>query len=156
MSELVGPDGKAPVWDGAAWVSADRRHWWNGAGWVRIKKRGFEPPIMLIGLIVLLLGAVWLVATHYPKPAPEPYGVTNTKIDSPQQFEFDYRSKTDCKDITFFYKFYDQNGKLVDQRQDEKHNVVLKDKTYHIDVANFGAGIAATAVRFDAIPTCRA
>ena len=88
--------------------------------------------------------------------APEPYGVMNAKIDSPQQFEFDYRSKTDCKDITFFYKFYDQNGKLVDQRQDEKHNPVLKDKTYHIDVANFGAGIAATAVRFDAIPTCRA
>jgi hypothetical protein len=156
MDALVGPDGKPPNFDGAVWVSQDRRYWWNGTAWERVKGRGFHPPIAVFVIVVVILAGAWFVLQHLPKAAPEPYGVTNAKIDSNTQFEFDYRSATACKDTTFLYRFYDQAGNKVDERPGEQHTAVDANKTYHVTVNSFGSVINAKAVRFEALPTCHA
>jgi len=155
MSDMIGPDGRPPVFDGAAWVSQDRRYWWNGAAWLRIKRRGFRPPIAMTLIVVAFLGGVWyLLHDVFPTP-PTPYGVTNMKIDSSTLFEFDYRSRTSCKDLTFEYVFLDQQGQPVDRFADEKHNAVLADVTNHFTIYSF-ASVDSNAVRFVATPTCHA
>jgi hypothetical protein len=153
MSDMIGPDGKPPVFDGAAWVSADGRYWWNGTDWQPHRKRGFRPPIALALIIVALLGGVWyLLHDVFPTP-PTPYGVSNMKIDSSTEFEFDYRRKTACKDLTFEYVFFDQNGGQVDRIAGETHNTVRADAVTHVTVDSF-TPLDSNAVRFTATPTC--
>ena len=89
MSAMVGPDGKPPTFDGAAWVSQDGRYFWNGAAWQPIKRRGFQLPIALPLIIVAVLVGAWFVLQHLPQPSPIKYGVTNARIDSSTEFEFD-------------------------------------------------------------------
>jgi len=89
------------------------------------------------------------------KTPPEPYGVTNARIDSSTEFEFDYRRSTSCKDLTFDYTFLDKTARQVDKYTDEQHSQVDANSTRHFDVFTFTA-INAKAVRFKAVPTCHA
>ena len=134
---MIGPDGRPPVFDGAAWISADGRYWWNGEGWLRIKRRAFRPPIAVALLVIAVLAIAAFVLLKIPQPSPPPYGVSNMKIDSNTQFEFDYRRSTACKDLTFEYVFFDQSGQQVDRYADEKHNAVLGDVTNHFTIYSF-------------------
>jgi hypothetical protein len=153
MSAMVGPDGKPPTFDGAAWISQDGRYFWNGAAWQPIKKRGFRLPIALPLIIVAVLVGAWYVLQHLPQPSPIKYGVTNARIDSSTEFDFDYARPKTCNDLTFDYPFFDKSGQLVDTFTDEKHSQVDGGRTVHFDVFIFVA-INSHAVRFDAIPTC--
>jgi len=153
MSGMMGPDGKPATFDGTAWVSEDGRYWRNGAAWQPFKRRGFQPPIAVTAIVLLVLAGAWFVLHNLPKAPPEKYGVTNAKIDSSTEFEFDYRRSATCDDLTFDYLFYDKSGHQVDHFQGEKHNKVVANETVHFDVIGFEA-IDARAVRFDAIPTC--
>jgi hypothetical protein len=156
MSEMIAPDGRAPIFDGASWVSQDGRYWWNGAAWQLIKKPGFRPPIAVAVIVLALLAGAWYVFPKIiPRVAPPAYGVTNTTIDSSTHFEFDYRRSTACNDLTFGYLFFDNGGHQVDKLADEKHSQVLGNKTYHFHIYSFVA-IDSRAVRFDAMPTCLA
>jgi len=153
MAEMIGPDGRQPVFDGAAWVSQDGRYWWNGAGWQLNQKRRFRPPIAVTLIVVAFLALAGFVISKIPQPPPDPYGVSNAKIDSSTQFEFDYRRPTACKDLTFDYLFYDAGSHQVDEFADEKHSQVSADRTVHFTIYTF-TGIASNAVRFVATPTC--
>ena len=150
---MVGPDGKPPTFDGAAWISQDGRYFWNGAAWQPIKRRGFRLPIALPLIIVVVLAGAWYLLHQIPQPPPPKYGVTNARIDSSTEFEFDYRRATTCNDLTFDYPFFDKKGHQVDTFSDEKHSQVFGGRTDHFDVFTFVA-INPQAVRFDAIPTC--
>jgi len=153
MSDMIGPDGKPPVFDGAAWISSDGRYWWNGTDWQLHKKKAFRPPIALFLIIVALVGGAWyLFHNVFPAPATQ-YGVTNMKIDSSTQFEFDYRRKTTCKDLTFEYVFFDKNGTEVDRIAGETHNMIKGDVDTHVTVNSF-TSLDPNATRFTATPTC--
>jgi hypothetical protein len=158
MSAMYGPDGKAPTFNGSAWISQDGRYWWNGAAWQPLKaRRRFQPPIALTLIIVSVLAVAWYVVQRIPQPPPPAVGVTNGTIDSSTQFEFDYRRTTTCNDLIFDYLFFDTSGHQVGKYQDQQHNKVLADKTYHFRIyAEFGATIDSHAVRFTATPTCLA
>ena len=153
MSEMIGPDGRPPVFNGAAWVSQDGRYWWNGSDWQLNQKKVFRPPIAVTLIVVAFLAIAGFVISKIPQAPPEPYGVTNMKIDSTTQFEFDYRRKTTCKDLTFEYVFFDNNGTEVDRIAGETHNTVHGDVTTHVTVNSF-TSFNSSAVRFTATPTC--
>lgn len=154
MSAMVGPDGQPPTFDGAAWVSQDGRYWWNGAAWQPIKRKGFQPPYAVIVIVVVVLAGAWFVLQHLPQPAQPQNGVSNAKIDSPTQFEFDYRRSTSCNDLTFAYTFYDGGGHVVGRYPDQLHNKMIGGRTYHVTVDASGVSIDSHAVRFDAVATC--
>lgn len=153
MSEMIGPDGRPPVFDGAAWISEDGRYWWNGFNWQLIQKRRFRPPIAVTLIVVAVLVIAGFVISKIPQPPPPPYGVTDAKIDSSTQFEFDYRRSSTCRNLTFDYRFYDAGSREVDEFADEKQSNVQGDRTLHFTIYTFSP-IAANAVRFDAAPTC--
>jgi len=150
---MIGPDGRPPVFDGAAWVSSDRRYWWNGAAWQPIKKPGFRPPIAVTLIVIVVVVAGVYAALKLPKPPPPAYGVTNAKIDSSTQFEFDYRRPTPCTDLSFDYVFFDGGGQKVDNFADEKHESMPANRTIHFTIYTLQA-IDSHAKRFDATPTC--
>jgi phage terminase large subunit-like protein len=153
MSEMIGPDGRPPVFNGAAWVSEDGRYWWNGSDWQLNQKKVFRPPIAVTLIVVAFLAVAGFVISKIPQAAPEPYGVTNMKIDSSTQVEFDYRRSTKCQDLTFNYVFFDKSGQPVDNFVGETHNTVRGDATIHFTINSF-TPIASNAVRFVATPTC--
>ena len=155
MAAMIGPDGKPPTFNGAAWLSKDGRYWWNGTTWQPMKRRGFQPPIAMTLIVLVVVAGVWYLMTHVPKSAPEPYGVTNARIDSSTEIEFDYRRSTTCNDLTFNYTFFDHSGHQVDIFAGEEHHKVPPDTTEHYDVIGY-TSIDSHAVRFDAVPTCHA
>jgi hypothetical protein len=122
---------------------------------LRIKRRAFRPPIAVALLVIAFVALAGFVVYKIPQPPPPPYGVSNMKIDSSTQFEFDYRRSTACKDLTFEYVFFDQPGQQVDRYADEKHNAVLGDVTNHFTIYSF-TPLDPRGVRFDATPTCHA
>jgi len=154
MSEMVGPDGRPPVFDGAAWISSDGRYWWSGAAWQPIKKPGYRPPIAVALIVVVVVVAGVYLAIKIPQPPPAAYGVTNAKIDSSNEFEFDYRRPTTCNKLTFIYVFFDSGKHEVARLGDQNiPRRVLGDHTYHYDTFTY-SGMGANPVRFEALPTC--
>jgi hypothetical protein len=158
MDALVGPDGQPSRFDGAAYVSSDGRYWWNGAAWQPIRSRR-SPNFFVMGLGLVIIAAVGLVlfgvikpGAWAPRPQPVVLGVTNAKIDTPTQVEFDYARATACHYLTFKGVFYDKTGKQVDLYVGSGQSVPAN-KTVHFTV-NVSPPLPATAVRFDAIPTC--
>lgn len=152
---MVDPNGQAPVFNGTSWMSQDGRYWWNGTAWQPVVKRRGSPNFILIGLaIVFIAGIAWVVHA-IPGPSDStPYGVTNAKIDSSSQIEFDYRARAGCKTLTFDYKFYDSSGSQVDEFQDEQQSQVTAGKSYHFTITASGQTIDSRASRFTADPTC--
>ena len=155
MSQMVDPNGQAPVFNGTSWMSADGRYWWNGTAWQPVVKRRGSPNLILIGLaIVFIAGVAWVIHA-IPGPTDKtPYGVTNTKIDSSTQIEFDYRAKDSCKTLTFDYKFYDSSGSQVDEFEDEQQSDVSAGKSYHFTITASGQTIDSRASRFTAEGAC--
>ncbi len=155
LSEMIGPDGQPPTFNGAAWVSKDGRYFWNGTAWQAAVKRRGRPNFILIGIaIVFIAGIAWAVHSIPGPTDSTPYGVTNAKIDSSTQVEFDYRSKTTCNTLTFDYTFFDAGGTKVDEFLDEQQSQITAGKTYHFTITATGTSINAKATRFTAAPTC--
>jgi hypothetical protein len=109
-SQVIGPDGRPAVFDGAAWVTQDRRYWWNGAAWLPIKKPGFRPSGLVLILGVFVIGVVFYFVYSNLTRSFEGEGVTNAQIDSRTQIEFDYHASSSCSNLTFSYKFFDGSG----------------------------------------------
>ena len=156
MSATIGPDGKPPKFDGAAWISEDGRYWWNGTAWMPIKKPRGRAPIALIVIgLVIVVGIGWVIH-QATQPKNITYGVTNAKIDSTTQIEFDYTANADCSNLFFDYKFFDSGGKQVDEFKDNSGSKVTKDQIYHFTIsANAGQVIDPSAKTFTADPTCQ-
>lgn len=168
MATEIGPDGQPPKFNGSAWVSQDGRWIWNGVAWQPYVRRRLPPTPALIGLVIAVLVVAGFFAykalkpaTPYEKAPPPatPYegaGVTNGKIDSPTQIEFDYSRSSYCKNVVFEYKFYDSRGALVDDLADSGGSPVDANTTYHFVIkSNPGdQPIDSRAVRFEAVATC--
>ncbi len=155
MDAMIGPDGKPPVFNGAAWVSQDGRYWWNGGAWQPVKIRRFRPPIALAGIILLVLAGAWFVFAKVIPPASNTVvlGVTHAKIDSSTQVELDYARAADCKDLTFQLVFYDKANNDVGEYMSEEHHYVTAGYTHHYTFYTVEA-ISSSAIRFDAIAVC--
>jgi len=155
LSEMIGPDGQPPVFDGAAWMSQDGRYWWNGTAWQPLVTKR-RPNFALIGIAIAIVAVIAFVIYAYPRPIVDTtqYGVTNARIDSSTQIEFDYRAATSCNTLTFDYTFYDAQGIKVDELQDEQQSQVTAGKRYHFTITASGQPIDASATRFTATPTC--
>jgi hypothetical protein len=152
---MIGPDGQPPTFNGAAWVSQDGRYWWNGTAWQAATKPRRRPNLVLIGIGIVIVAGVLLAIRTIPGPKDNtPYGVTNAKIDSPTQIEFDYRSQTACNTLTFHYTFYGSAGATVDDRDDQMQSQVSAGKTYHFTITASDKAIDSRATRFTASPTC--
>jgi hypothetical protein len=152
---MVDPNGQSPVFNGATWMSQDGRHFWNGVAWQPVKMKRPLPNFVLIGIaIVFIAGIAWVVHAIPRSVDTTPYGVTNAKIDSSTQIEFDYRAQDSCNNLTFVYTFYNSSGIKVDAFQDEQPSQVTSGKTYHFTISASGQPIDATATRFTATPTC--
>ena len=157
MNVMVAPDGKPAQFNGQAWISQDGKYSWNGAAWQRIgKRRG--PNLFVIGMGVLIVGAVGLVVTGVIRPAPPPptpkvvMGVTNAKIDSSTRIEFDYARSSNCVQLRFEITFYDKAGHAQDLYIGDAQFVspgVTHHYVFHTDHA-----IPPTSVRFAVTPTC--
>ena len=161
-SQVAGPDGRPAVFDGAAWISQDRRHWWNGAAWQPIKRPGFRPSGLVIVLGLLIVGiAVFIVYSNLTRPF-EGDDVTNAKIDSPSQIEFDYRASQSCSNLTFNYKFFDGSGHQVDTLSDANGHAVSGGADYHFTITGTQGVVGGTitidlrATRFEADSVCSA
>ena len=155
LATMVDPNGQAPVFDGATWMSQDRHYWWNGAAWQPVVKRRGGPNLVLIGLAVLFVAGIAWAIHSIPGPTDStPYGVTNAKIDSTTQIEFDYRAKDACNNLVFDYKFYDSSGSQVDEFKDEQQSQVSAGRSYHFTIMASGQPIDSRATRFTAIPAC--
>ena len=157
MNVMVAPDGKPAQFNGQAWMSQDGKYWWNGAAWQRIgRRRG--PNLFVIGMGVLIAAVVVLVVTGVIRPAPPPptpkvvMGVTNPKIDSSTQIEFDYARSASCSQLRFEITFYDKAGHALD-RYLGTVNFVSARSTHHY-VFHTDHAIATGSVRFAVTPTC--
>src|SRR6266508_5899068 len=151
MNVMVAPDGKPAQFNGQAWISQDGKYWWNGAAWQRTgQRRG--PNLFVVGMGVLIMGAVGLVVTGVIRPAPPPpspkvvMGVTNTKIDSSTQIEFDYARSSNCDQVSFEITFYDKAGRALDRYRGVTQ-FVSAGVTHHY-VFHTEHAIPATSVRF--------
>ena len=156
MAVEVGPDGQPPRFDGAAWVSHDGKYFWNGAAWQPIAKpRGFRPSVLVVVLAVFIFGAVGYFAFNLLHQAYAGEGVSNAKIDSRTEIEFDYRRGSTCNNLTFHYTFFDGNGKQVDALDDASGGRVDGGVLTHFDIkGDASQPIDSRAVRFQADATC--
>lgn len=164
MNAMFGPDGHPATFNGEAWVSSDGKYWWNGAAWQPLgRRRG--PNLFVVGMALLIAAAVGLVVTGVirpgagaPSPTPVVMGVTNPKIDSSTQIEFDYARTNNCTELDFQIVFYDRAGRSVAQVQTSFINDVTGGVTHHY-VFKAAQGlpqgtIPSSAVRFVATPSC--
>lgn len=156
LSELIGPDGRPPTFDGAAWISRDGRYWWNGTAWQPIVARR-RPNFALIGMVIGIIALIGFVIYAYPRPIIDTrtYGATNATIDSATRIEFDYRAQDSCNNLTFIYTFYNAQGIKVGEFQDEHPSHVSAGQSYHFTIDfNAGLTIDPSATRFTATPNC--
>jgi hypothetical protein len=156
MSVQLGPDGQRPAFNGTAWVSQDGRHFWNGAAWQPFASKSTRPSglVIVLAIVVVAIGGYILVSALGPHPF-EGDGVSNTKIDSRTEIEFDYRRSSTCSNLTFEYKFFDSGGKQVDVFDDATGGQVAGGATHHFDIkADPAQPIDSRAVRFEADATC--
>ena len=157
MNAMVAPDGKPAQFNGQTWVSEDGKFWWNGAAWQPVSRKR-RPNFFVIGMGAVILIAVGLALTGVIKPGQPPQapkvvlGVSNMKIDSPTQIEFDYARSTRCDQVTFNISFYDKAGRVLDKYIGAANFVsagVMRHYVFTTDHA-----IPASAVRFTVNATC--
>ena len=157
MGLMMGPDGQPATFTGSAWVSRDGRYWWNGSAWMPSKTSvGWRPSLGQIFMAVaVLIGAfvVWKVVIPDIFPPDVQYGVTNTKIDSSTQVEFDYIRATACNELSFRAVFYDANDNQVRVFDDSTINSVPSNQQVHFTL-KITPALPSSAVRFDALPAC--
>jgi len=154
---MVGPDGRPPRFDGAAWISADGRFWWNGGAWQPIKRPGLQLPIALPALILVVAIGAWFVVTKVlPPPGSTAVvlGVTHARIDSSTQVELDYARADTCPDLTFEIVFYDKAGHALPGTYITDHHYNVTAGVSHHYIFYTVDAIPTGAVRFDASPAC--
>jgi hypothetical protein len=158
MDAQVGPDGQPPRFDGAAWVSQDGRYFWNGAAWQPIAKPRTRISGLVVVLAIVIVAGIGFIAFKFLTPKPfEGDGVSNAKIDSKTEIEFDYRRSATCSNLTFEYRFFDSASKQVDIFHDLKGGQVDGGVNTHFDIkTNPAEPIDSRAVRFVAAATCNA
>lgn len=159
MSAMVGPDGQPSRFDGAAWISADGHFWWNGAAWQPTRRAGFRPNYFVLGIAVLIVAAgifaVQRIQYNTAHPEVVPLGISNSKIDSATQIEFDYARSTTCANVSFTFQFFDRNGNRVgDDLVSESSAYVPANKTIHFTEQITNGQIPPSAVRFTGVATC--
>jgi len=160
VSASIGPDGQPSVFNGAAWVSADGRYFWNGAAWQPTsRRRAFRPNFFVLGMGVVIAAIVVFgiqrVQFNSSHPDMVPLGITNAKIDSPTQIEFDYARGTACASVSFTFQFFDKAGtKVGDDLVSEDGADVPANKTIHFTESIRTGSIPSTAVRFTGLDVC--
>ena len=154
--QLIDPSGRAPHFDGAAWVSADGNYWWNGAAWQPIVRRRQVPWGVVVGVVAMIAIAAFVIhSLPHPLIDTSTYGVTNAQINSSGFLEFDYRAQDACNNLTFIYTFYNQQGIKVSEFADQQSRQVNAGQSYHFTVAmNNGQQVDPSATRFTVTPTC--
>ncbi len=81
--------------------------------------------------------------------------MSNTKIDSMMEIEFDCRRGSSCSNLTFEYKLYDSSGTQVDAFSDTTGGQVDGARPHHFDVKTDSAQpIDSRSSRFETDPTC--
>jgi len=156
MDFQVGPDGQPPRFDGAAWVSQDGKHFWNGGAWQPIKKPRTRISGLVVALAVLVVAGVAFILYSVFSPKPfEGDGVSNARIDSSTEIEFDYIRSTTCSNLTFEYRFFDSGSNEVDTFHDVNGDIVTGGVIHHFDSkVDPSQPIDSRATRFVADATC--
>jgi hypothetical protein len=156
MDFQVGPDGQPPRFDGAAWVSQDGRHFWNGGAWQPITKPRTRISGLVVALAVFIVaGGAFIVYAVFSPKTFEGEGVSNARIDSSTEIEFDYRRSTTCSNLTFEYRFFDSGSNEVDTFHDANSYLVTGGLTHHVDrTTDPTQPIDSRATRFVADATC--
>jgi hypothetical protein len=157
---MVGPDGLPPQFDGASWISADGRYWWNGAAWQPVRRPGFRPNYFVLGMAVIVVAvcifAVQRILFNTAHPEVVPMGITNARIDSPTQIEFDYARSASCAKVSFTFQFFDKAGsKVGDDLASEGATYVPGNKTIHFTEVIVTGQIPTSAVRFSGVAICQ-
>ena len=107
-------------------------------------------------IIVAVLVGAWFLFTRVIPPVTTPpvvMGVTNAKIISSTQIEFDYARPTRCGELNFQIVFYDKPGRSVGDYVSEYVNGVSPSVEHHY-VFRTKDTIPSSAVRFVATPAC--
>ena len=133
--------------------AAGRRWWWDGTQWrpVAGARRNYR---WVWSLGVLLVLGIGYAVFHNLAPTQT---ISNTKIDSSTQIEFDYHASSNCNNLTFSYTFKDSSGNTVDTWNGESSHSVQSGHDYHITASadpQNGNAIASSATSFDVTPTC--
>ena len=82
-------------------------------------------------------------------------GVSNARIDSSTEIEFDYLRSQTCKNLMFEYRFFDRGSNEVDTFHDVKGDTVEGGITHHFDIqTDPSQPIDSRATRFVADATC--
>jgi len=111
--------------------------------------------MLLILLAVFIFGAVGYIAFNLLHQPFAGEGVSNAKIDSRTEIEFDYRRGSTCNDLTFQYNFFDSGSKQVDVFHDTTGGRVDGGVLTHFDIkGDASQPIDSRAVRFEAIAAC--
>lgn len=134
-------------------MSDDGRYRWNGVVWQPVQRR-LELPfgwIIAGGAVLAMAFVLWYFVL--PLLYPPPMGVTNPRIDSSTQVEFDYARDTPCNELTFRAVFYDSADNQVQVFDDSTISSVPADKTVHFTLT-ISPPLPSTAVRFVADPAC--
>ena len=104
--------------------------------------------LVCIAILVFIGHGVYDAVPSGPAP-----GVTNARIDSLYQIEFDYARATPCHSVTFTYVFYDGSGNKLSTYKDASRADVPAHRTFHVTVS-LNAPLEPSASRFDALDAC--
>jgi hypothetical protein len=156
MANFIGtlsPDGRYR-WDGSAWqpVTVEELAAQSRASIVAPPKKKnlwWVWPLVIIGVV----GAIALGGGGHTST---PQMISNAKIDSGLQIEFDYYASTSCGNLTFQYAFYDSNANQLGLSNGAESHSVSSGKSYHVTVAaaTLDDRIPANATNFTVSPRC--
>lgn len=144
---------QAPVPGQVTVDAAGRRWFWTGTQWQPMGASGRRNLRWLWTLGIVIVVGIGYAVFHNSSTAT----ISNTKIDSSTQIEFDYHAPKDCGNLTFSYNFKDSSGKTVDTWNGETSHSVQSGHDYHITAsadAQTGQAINSSATGFDVTPTC--
>jgi hypothetical protein len=134
-------------------MSENGRYRWNGVVWQPVQRRMELPYGWIMGAFLLVVVGLLLWNFVIPMLNPPLMGVTNQRIDSRTQVEFDYARDTGCNELTFRLVFYDSADNQVQVFDDSTISSVPADKTVHFTLT-VSPPLPSAAVRFDADPAC--
>jgi hypothetical protein len=118
-------------------------------------RRGFRPSLPLIVLAILIAVVVGFVIFNLVAKSLAGDGVSNAKIVSSSEIQFDYRRDTTCNDLTFEYKFFDLFGRQVEGFRDFTSRRIEGGVMAYLNVTiDPSQPIDPSAVRFLADATC--